>query len=285
LADVIGISHFLALKFALLAFSFASTGMIWFLSRSIALAAAFQGATMLGASGLGYMDVVPAPFLIGALWAIRDDRPVLGFVLLLLSILLKWQPLIIAPFLLLHMLDISDLRSIGRAFFRPLTWRLGAALAVTALCVGAVFGTLPLQAFLWALRHPFLSGNTLNVPWVATFLVRLLFSPDFAIADEIAYVTSSPLRLLPFKLIFFALFTVVALRFMRLERTFSNCLLFSVLGAVTYGVWNAAVHENHWFIALVPAFILESDSNRRRNASNPMILLEETHPAPGRRLR
>jgi hypothetical protein len=32
--------------------------------------------------------------------------------------------------------------------------------------------------------------------------------------------------------------------------------LFSVVGVVTYGVWNSAVHENHWFIALVPAFVL-----------------------------
>ena len=257
LADAIfGGPHYAAFKIAVLAFSFISTGMIWLLSGSVALAAAYQAATILSAPGLGYMDVVPAPFLIGALWAIRKDRPVPGFVLFLLSILLKWQSLIIAPFLLLHMLEISDLRSIGRAFVKPVTWQLGAAFLITVLCVGAVFGASPLRAFHWGLLHPYLSGNALNIPWVATFVVRLLFSPDFAIGKELPLITWPQPYLLPFRLIFFALFILIVLRFVRVERTFTNCLLFSVLGVVTYGVWNSAVHENHWFVALVPAFIL-----------------------------
>ena len=256
LADAVGISHFLGFKIALLVFGFVSTGMIWLFSRSIALAAAFQGATILSASGLGYMDVVTAPFLIGALWAIRKDRPAFGFVLFLVSILLKWQPLIIAPFLLLHVPRISDWRSIGRALTKPVTWQLGAAFVAAVLCVGAVFGAAPYEAFRWALLDPFLSGNTLNIPWVATFLARLLYRANFSIGNEVAFVTLPLLYLLPFKLIFFLLFAVILLRFIRVERTFPNFLVFSVLGVVTYGVWNASVHENHWFIALVPAFIL-----------------------------
>lgn len=260
LADLVGTSHFLMFKLGLLAFSFVSTGMLWLMFRSIALAAAFQGAIMLSAAGLGYTDVVPAPFIIGALWAFRDDRPVLGFVLLLTSVLLKWQPLIIAPFLLLYMLEISDLRSIATAACRPTTWLLGAVIGVIVLSVFVVFGAAPLSAFLWALRHPFLSANALNVAWLATFLGELLYSPQLAAGSDVAYVVLPPPYLLPFKLIFFILFAVVVLRFIRTERTFSNCLLFSILGVVTYGVWNSAVHENHWFIALVPAFILAGDA-------------------------
>lgn len=256
LADTVGISHFLGFKIGLLVFGFASTGMVWLFSRSVALAAAFQGATILSASGLGYMDVVPAPFLIGALWAIRNDRAVFGFVLFLVSSLLKWQPLILAPFLLLHVLEISNWRSIGTALTKPLLWQLGIAVAVTVLCVGAVFGGAPYAAFRWALLDPFLSGTTLNIPWVATFLAQLLFKANFSIANEVGHMMLRPLYLLPFKLVFFGLFAVTVLRFIRVERTFTNLLIFSILGVVTYGVWNASVHENHWFIALVPAFIL-----------------------------
>ncbi|MBV9813554.1 MAG: hypothetical protein JO326_12455 [Acetobacteraceae bacterium] len=32
---------------------------------------------------------------------------------------------------------------------------------------------------------------------------------------------------------------------------------------MTYGVWNAGVHENHWFVALIPAFLLADISPNR----------------------
>ena len=253
-ADIINISHLAMFKVAILVFSFASTFMLWLCCRSLPLVAAFQGATLLVATGLGYTDVVTAPFMIGALWAVRDERPVLGFVLFIVGILIKWQVLLLAPFLLLHILQISELRSIRRAFARPLVWQLTAVTAIALLSTGAVFGDSPLRAFLFALQHPFLSGNALNVPWVATLFVRILYSPEFSIGDELNYVDAP--MLLPFKLVFLGLLGWILLRFLRVERNFDNCLLFSVIGVVTYGVWNSAVHENHWFVALVPAFLL-----------------------------
>jgi len=262
LADtVVGGHHFAAFKIAVLAFSFVSTGMIWLLSRSVALAAGYQAATILSSTGLGYTDVVLAPFLIGALWAILKDRPVFGFVLFLFSTLFKWTPIIIAPFLLLHLLNISNLRSIGRTFVKSVTWQLGVAFVITVLCVGSIFGISPLRAFHWSLLDPFLSANALNIPWLATFLVQLLSSPHFAIDEKVVpIIMGSQPYLLLFRLVFFVLFLLILHRFVRVERTFANCLLFSVLGVVTYGVWNTSVHENHWFIALVPAFILVIDA-------------------------
>jgi ABC-type dipeptide/oligopeptide/nickel transport system permease component len=29
---------------------------------------------------------------------------------------------------------------------------------------------------------------------------------------------------------------------------------------VTYGIWNSAVHENHWFVAMIVAFMLAGES-------------------------
>jgi hypothetical protein len=260
LADIAGMSHFLAYKCGLLLFGFLSTGMIWLLYRNMALTAAFHTATILCTSGLGYMDIVPVPFLIGALWAIRDERPVTGMLLFLVSSLLKWQPLILAPFLLVHMLNINDPFAIFQAFTRRLTWRLIVSVLAVAVCLAAAFGTLPARAFLWALHHPFLSGNALNVAWIATFLTRLFASPDFAFSGEVSYLTLPAVYLMPFKLVFFALFGLVLLRFIRVERDFVNLLVFSILGVLTYGIWNSAVHENHWFVAMVAAFMLAGES-------------------------
>jgi hypothetical protein len=256
LADVIGVSHLLMFKVGILVCSFASTLMVWLCCRSLPLTAAFQGATVLSATGLGYLDVVAAPFLIATLWAVREERPVLGFAAFVVGGLLKWQVLLIAPFLLLHVLRITDLRSLGRAFAQSLLWQLVAVTTITVLVLGMLFGDSPALAFLYALRHPFLSGNALNVPWIATLFARLLLSPDFSLGDELVYVELPMAMLLPFKLVFFGLLAWILLRFLRVERCFANLLLFSTLGVVTYGVWNSAVHENHWFMALIPAFLL-----------------------------
>jgi len=134
-------------------------------------------------------------------------------------------------------------------------------LSYRVICIATIFGASPLQAFHWSLMHPFLSANALNIPWAATFVVRLLSSPDFSIGKELPLIVWPQTYLLPFRLIFFALFFLIVLRFLRVERTFTNCLLFSVVGVLTYGVWNSAVHENHWFVALVPAFFLAIEAD------------------------
>ena len=45
---------------------------------------------------------------------------------------------------------------------------------------------------------------------------------------------------------------------MRSEKTYVNLLLFSLSGFMTYVMFNAGVHENHWFVAVILAFLLIS---------------------------
>jgi hypothetical protein len=63
------------------------------------------------------------------------------------SALIKWQALLITPFLLVHVLNISDWRSIGQAFRRPLLWKLAAVTVIAVLAVGIPFGDRLLRAF------------------------------------------------------------------------------------------------------------------------------------------
>jgi len=100
---------------------------------------------------------------VAALWAIRDKRPLSGFVLFLLSILPKWQPLIIAP-------SCWRIRWKFRTFARyAARWSIrdmetGHCLAGDGLMRWRgirrrAVGSVPL-----VLLHPFLSGDTLNIP-------------------------------------------------------------------------------------------------------------------------
>jgi hypothetical protein len=107
----VGLSPFMSLKVALLTFQLISTALILLLSRNYWVAAAFNASLILSSVGLGYQDVWFAPPLIAAFWAFEAKHNVLGTAAFLIACLTKWQPLIVAPFLGVYLLEISNLRS------------------------------------------------------------------------------------------------------------------------------------------------------------------------------
>src|SRR4029077_18108271 len=74
--------------------------------------------------------------------------------------------------------------------------------------------------------------------------------------DELPLLSPPSIYLLPLKIIFWILFITVIVHSMRREHTFKNCLLFSIIGLVTYVIWNSGVHENHLFVAVILAYML-----------------------------
>ncbi len=95
----------------------------------------------------------------------------LGTVLFLIACLIKWQPLIVAPFIGVYLFEISNLRTCRRAVGRRLFWQLATLVAVTIALLSA-----PARSFWHGMNHPYLSGNALNLPWVGGFFYKLLFS-------------------------------------------------------------------------------------------------------------
>jgi hypothetical protein len=59
---------------------------------------------------------------------------------------------------------------------------------------------------------------------------------------------------------------------MRIEKTFKNCLLFSIIGLVTYVIWNSGVHENHLFVAVILAYMLMFHERTREHWAIVTIL-------------
>jgi hypothetical protein len=102
----------------------------------------------------------------------------------------------------------------------------------------------------------FLSANALNLPWVAGFLYKLLFSYSFSRQDELQALGPSSIYLLPFKIIFWIFYGLVVILAICKDKSFQCCLLFSIVGCVTYVIWNAGVHENHMFVAVILAYML-----------------------------
>jgi hypothetical protein len=61
------------------------------------------------------------------------------------------------------------------------------------------------------------------------------------------------------------MFIIVILRAMHSEKSFKNCITFSILGLVTYTIWNSGVHENHLFVAVILAFMLMLHEHTREH--------------------
>ena len=66
----------------------------------------------------------------------------------------------------------------------------------------------------------------------------------------------SAIYLLPVKIIFSIVFATIIISAIRADKTFNNCILFSIIGLVTYVIWNSGVHENHLFVAVILAYML-----------------------------
>src|SRR3954451_15537259 len=121
------------------------------------MAAAFDGAILLSGLCLGYLDVCVAPWLILAFWAFRSKHDVLGTVFFLLACLIKWQPLIVAPFVAIYLFKISDLPSLRTALGRTLFWKLIIITGVAFGLLFLMFGITPLLSLRNAMGHLFLS--------------------------------------------------------------------------------------------------------------------------------
>jgi hypothetical protein len=240
-----GLSPLMSFKVTTLAFQLMSTGLILLLSRSYWTAAAFNGSLLLGGVSLGYQDVWLAPPLIAAFWAFEARRDVLGTALFVIACLIKWQPLIVAPFVAIYLFEISNLQSCRKAFGRILFWNLVILVTITVALLTIIFGLAPARSLWHGMNHPHWSGTALNLPWMAEFFRELLFSSSSSWQNELQVLKPSAIYLLPVKIIFWIVFTTIIISAIRADKTFTNCLLFSIIGLVTYVIWNSGVHENH----------------------------------------
>ena len=183
--SAVGLSPFISFAIVIVTFQLVSVGIILLLSCSYWIAAAFNASLLLGGVALGYMDVFVAPSLIAAFWAFKMRRNVLGAAFFLIACLTKWQPLVVAPFIAVYLLEIYDLRSFRSAVGTRLFWHLAILVAATIALLCLLFGLAPVRSLWHGMNHAFLSGNALNLPWVASFFYKLLFSSSFSMQTEL----------------------------------------------------------------------------------------------------
>jgi hypothetical protein len=249
------LDDFVALKISLLIATLgcASVMAVWDRRWQPTLGAAAYGALILDAMLLVYIDVYFIFVLLLALYFLRRGFEATGAALFALSVFIKWQPIVLGPFVFLYLVKGPERLTPARLF------RIfGPALLVIA-AVGALFGESTIRAFIRGIfQDPTFSGSALNLNWLATAVIEFARSDlhdhggkvftlnvgGYPIFERI----SNALRIVTF-------LTVLA-HFYLSDRKFVSLLQSSIVGFLCYFNFGSAVHENHSLIVAILALCL-----------------------------
>jgi hypothetical protein len=163
-------------------------------------------------------------------------------VLFVTSCLIKWQPLILAPFLLVFVVQAYTSGAWStRAKSLLRTVVLPALLVLVPVFL--LFGPPMLAALGVALtRVPHSGGYALNLNWIVIHTL-----------GQVTSVTG-PIG----KGLFAVFFGLTLAAFARSKKTLENLWLLTLVGYVTYFTLSTGAHENHLFFAAVLALLLYS---------------------------
>src|SRR5262249_33661627 len=150
-----------------------------------------------------------------------------------ISCLIKWQPIIIAPVLVIYMLNISNLREWCRIDVRILTWRVVAPVLIMSLAILAIYGLAPVKAFWQNVNDPFLSGNALNFNWILTHLRQ---GWEGGLNNGRAdYITVRDWWVIGLsKLLFITTYLMSCYMFFKKQKTFPNLIFYAILAFFSY---------------------------------------------------
>jgi Gpi18-like mannosyltransferase len=268
IAKALNADLFTGFKLSLLLGLVLTGGLFWLWTRNFYLSLGLFLALLPNSMAYGYTDIYFAPFLVGALWALHKNKLALFTVLYCGACLVKLQPLVLAPYLVIYLLGVQHIADWRQIAARRLTLRVILPAALMALGTLAIFGKPVVDALSVGLTNPFLSGQALNLNWIVTFGIRALNPQWFGGLSDgliIPIDTQDWHALLWSKILFWLLFAPSCLAFARSKKSYDDLILFGLCGYLTYCMLNTGVHENHLFMAVLLAGVLAW--RRRENLS------------------
>ncbi len=268
LGEWIGLDTFSAIKASLVVFMALTLLAAWLWTRSVLLVLVLIAVLCLNSIALGYLDIYFAPTLLLALWALQRRHLILFACAFVVTCMIKWQPLILAPFLALAVLPPHQ----------PNLWQrngrtriLASVILPTATLLALLltwFGPVPVfHAFRIALRHPVLSGNALNLNWIITHFLHVQYPDQFGglVNGQATYIiTTSPQITVAPRILFAAVYGLTFVAAALYAKTFVTLVQFMLIGYLAYFTFNTGVHENHLFLTGLIAFVLAACESSHR---------------------
>jgi Gpi18-like mannosyltransferase len=260
IARLLDIGTFGAVKFSIFLFLLLTSLVFWWWTRDFWITVILHLSLLLNSVALGYIDIFFAPSLILSIWALKERKLILLTIFYSIACLTKWQPIIIAPFLGMYILEIKHVRHWRQINVKRLIGHVLIPAVAIVIPTLSVFGVVAVLASLkHAATHDFLSGNALNFNWILTHWLRVFYPGRFGglIQGQARYIRTRSLRItfLP-RLLFFLSYISVMAAFLRRDKTFEEMINFSLMGYLAYFIFNTGVHENHLFLATILSVIL-----------------------------
>ena len=256
--DAIGISRPNSLKLLLLGFQAMTALVAFFLTGDILLAGALWLFTTTSAIGQGYLDILYAPFLVASLVGLQRNRPLQAWGLLLVCCAIKPQPLVLLPFYVVHLTGLSGLKDVARVAREPRTWGGAIWTTIAVLLLVVTFGRTHetrqwsvVQAVQKATAHKEISGNAMNAGWIGSYIYQVAKHHQLGPADERDSTWRNPIKVVAAAIVAWILWLQIGL-----PKTPHTVLLSLLGGYLAYFTFNAGVHENHLFIAMIIALFL-----------------------------
>src|SRR5258706_9591036 len=258
LAAALRMDDFAAFKLFLLVFHVLATGIIYAISRSLLIAIAFAAALTVSAMQLGYLDILCAPFIFMGLWLMREDRPVAGLLFYTVAILIKWQPLIIAPFIVMYAFRPRGLPQSLMLLGRRDVWITLGMLAAIVIVLRVVYGHALAASLSGSTQNGmiWLAPNGLNLPFLCGMIYRLFADPatiPLSIRDGI-YIRYHPSIYLTFRSFFALFYVALLLAALCIGNDRKRVLLLSIGAFWSYVTLSTGVHENHLAVAVFVSF-------------------------------
>jgi hypothetical protein len=257
IGDAVGISRPNSLKLLLLSFQALTALVAFALTGDILLTGAIWFCTTLSAIGQGYLDILYAPFLVASLVGLQRNRPLQAWGFLLACCAIKPQPLVLLPFYAVQLTGLAGLKDMRRVTRDSRTWAFGIWTAIALLALVVTFGRTEthqwavVQAVQKATAHKELSGNAMNVPWIGSYVYQVSKYRALGAARERDSTWRNPIKVVAAAIVAWILWLQI-----RLPKTPHTALLSLLAGYLAYFTFNAGVHENHLFIAMILGLLL-----------------------------
>ena len=256
--DAVGLSRSNSLKLLLLGFQALAALVAFFLTGDILLTGALWFCTTTSAIGQGYLDILYAPFLVASLIGLLRNRPVQAWGLLLACCAIKPQPLVLLPFYVVHLTSLGGLRDVWRVAREPRTWGAAIWTTIAVLLLVVTFGRTHetrqwsvVQAVQKATAHKEISGNAMNAGWIGSYIYQVAKHGQLGPARERDSTWRNPIKVVAAAIVAWILWLQIGL-----PKTPHTVLLSLLAGYLAYFTFNAGVHENHLFIAMIIALFL-----------------------------
>lgn len=256
------LSNFIVLRLTNTFFVILSLLLTYFLFKDLKIVVLVFACLFLN-SNIGYLDGEMAPFLILAVYFFNKENFRLSGLFLTLLSLVKFQPLIVAPFLLLYFIDVYDSQQQKYKLSIKMKKLLQISLPVIVIwaVVCIIYKGEPIKMLRTAL---FSSGgsiapNALNLGWIIQFVLEKFMPDTFGGLYEgsITIIWDAPKGYLSFKYIFIILYFITALLLtLHKEKSCQLVLRYAIIGYTVYFLFNSGVHENHLFLAALLMILL-----------------------------